>query len=82
MIHGIIKGQRLTEAIFRNPKSLEKAVLTEIDKDLLTGLVSIPARNTLPRFYCLYIEYYYYNFFSNLRTLIGLETLDGRKLHQ
>ena len=33
----------------RNPKSRERAVLAEINKDLLTGLVSIPARNTLPR---------------------------------
>ena len=30
--------------------SRERAVLAEIDKDLLTGLVSIPASNTLHRF--------------------------------
>ena len=39
----IMWGQHLTEAICRNPKSREWAVLAETDKDLLTGLVSIPA---------------------------------------
>ena len=36
-------GQNLTEAICRNLKSQVRAVLSEIDQDLLTGLVSIPS---------------------------------------
>ena len=33
----------MTEAICRNPKSRERAVLVEMDKDSVTGLVAIPA---------------------------------------
>ena len=38
----MVHGQHLTEAICRNPKSHERAVLAEIDKGLLIDLVSIP----------------------------------------
>ena len=34
----IMKGQHLTEAIYRSPKSRERAVLTEIDKTYWQGL--------------------------------------------
>ena len=39
----------MAEAICRNPKPRQRAVLAEIDKDLLTGLVSIPARKIVIR---------------------------------
>ena len=39
----IMLGQYLTEVICYNPKTHEKAVLSEIDKDLVTGLATVPA---------------------------------------
>ena len=36
-------GKHLTEAIYRNPKSRKTAVLAEMAKDSVTGVVTIPA---------------------------------------